>query len=277
MMKKLRQQIEMPHDPILPPAPGTPKNDADFYAWRIREKLSHLPVRSVQYTTDNIKTGYICDINAYLVTQNNGDAFTVIFKLSNLGNELSKVAVELDMYEKEALFFEKLSTLVGTTISVPKAHGVIRDQRGRVGIILEDLRVHPGMFNCDLNTDVQLLLDVVSAAFHMHDTYYFERREDVIPSMANLVMPRDITYYQELVRNRFKKFIARNAIFMSKQNKEVCERVAANYERIAGLLSEFPLSFCHGDMKSPNIFYKFRKRGEGVVGSAMGRRRGEGG
>ena len=192
-----------------------------MYAWRIREKLSHLPVRSVQYCTENLKTGFICDINAYNVTYNNGDTFNVIFKLSNLGNELSKTATELGMYEKEALFFEKLSNLVGTTISVPKAHGVIRDKRGRVGIILEDLRVHPGMFNCDLNTDVQLLLEVVSHAFHMHDTYYFESKYDVLPSMSSLVLPKDIFYYQELVRVRFEKFISRNAIFMSKQNKEV--------------------------------------------------------
>lgn len=222
--------------------------------------------------TENIKTGYICDINAYVVTYSNGDCFTIIFKLSNLGNELSKVATELGMYEKEALFFEKLSTLVGSTISVPKAHGVIRDSRGRVGIILEDLRVHPGQFNCDLNQDVQLLLDVVGAAFQMHDTYYFESREEVIPSMCDLVSPKEILYYQQLVQQRFSKFIERNAIFMSRQNREVCERIAANYERIAALLSEFPLSFCHGDMKSPNIFYKFTKRGggDGNVGSAMG-------
>lgn len=142
---------------------------------------------------DNLKTGYICDINAFQVLFNNGDEETVIFKISNFGNELSKTAVQLDMYEKEGYFYEKLSTLVANDIAVPKCHGVVRTD-GRLGIILEDLRVHPGVFNCDLNTDVQLLLSVVSAAFKMHDAYYFNAPFDVIPSMKNLVVPSQITY-----------------------------------------------------------------------------------
>ena len=29
-----------------------------------------------------------------------------------------------------------------------------------------------------------------------------------------------------------------------------------NFSKICDSLSEFPLSFCHGDLKSPNIFYR---------------------
>ncbi|CAD7946711.1 unnamed protein product [Amoebophrya sp. A120] len=247
---------------LHPGATETPKSKQkqqmqqyELYAKEIHKKLSHLPVKDVQYSVESLKTGYICDINAFKVLYTNGDEQTVVFKISNFGNELSKVATQLDMYEKEGYFYEHLAEVVSATVSVPKSYGVIRKEE-RIGIIMEDLRVQPGVWNCDLNQDIQLLLNVTSAAFRMHDTYLFEKREDVIPSMANLVTPKQIVYYQELVKNRFPKFINRNGIFMSQKNRDACVKIAENYEKIAHLLSTFPLSFVHGDLKSPNIFYQ---------------------
>ena len=36
----------------------------------------------------------------------------------------------------------------------------------------------------------------------------------------------------------------------------MCIRDSNNYNKITNILSCYPLSFCHGDCKSPNIFYK---------------------
>jgi len=74
--------------------------------------------------------------------------------------------------------------------------------------------------------------------------------------MSKLVKPNLITYYTELIKDRFEKFIGRNGIFMTKFNREVCVKIAENFENISDIMSEFPLNFCHGDLKSPNIFYK---------------------
>ena len=44
----------------------------------------------------------------------------IVVKLSNLGNELSKVAQQLDMYAKEAYFYGSLRSLLRTFINVPE-------------------------------------------------------------------------------------------------------------------------------------------------------------
>jgi len=43
--------------------------------------------------------------------------------------------------------------------------------------------------------------------------------------------------------------------FVSDKEKYILQSIHANYAKILNTLSEFPLSFCHGDCKSPNIFY----------------------
>ncbi|CAD7967775.1 unnamed protein product [Amoebophrya sp. A25] len=297
----------------------SPKNNEfAFFAAQIKRKLSTcMPIRAVSHSQENLKTGYICDINAFNLEYLNGDKRTVVFKISNFGNELAKTATQLDMYEKEGFFYEKLGNIVKNEIGVPQCYGVIRESGGqlirsganspssspftdnaspmppakpmapigvlnepppRVGIILEDLRTHPGCFNVDLSQDVRMLSKVVSCAFNMHRAYYFKTPYEVIRPMKPLVTASDITYYQTLVQNRFDIFIRRNAVFMSDKSKALCEAIAKNYKKIANGLSEFPLSFCHGDLKSPNIFYKFRrldvaKSGNGEpypgIGSAM--------
>jgi len=124
-------------NPSTPPL--SPKTDYEFYAIAIKEKLCHLPIRSVEYSSDNLKTGYICDINAFHVVYNDGEVKNVVFKISNMGNELSKVAQCLDLYEKESYFYAELAAVVSNDIEIPKSFGVIR-QAGRIGIIMEDLR-----------------------------------------------------------------------------------------------------------------------------------------
>ena len=71
----------------------------------IKRKISHLPIKRVTLSNETLKTGYICDINAFRVIYTNNDEEIVVFKISNFGNELAKVATCLDMYEKEAYFY----------------------------------------------------------------------------------------------------------------------------------------------------------------------------
>merc|ERR1712194_151489 len=68
--------------------------------------------------------------------------------------------------------------------------------------------------------------------------------------------PNEITYYSKLIETRFETFIKRNGIFMSAKNRETCVSIANYFNKISDRMSTFPLSFCHGDVKSPNIFYR---------------------
>merc|ERR1712196_1180 len=108
---KITDYLTLDYPSILSPhdsASGPHNSDAERYRFSIREKLSYLPIANVYFNTERIKTGYICDINSYRVVYNNCEEENVILKISNTGNELSRVATKLHMYENEAYFYEGL-------------------------------------------------------------------------------------------------------------------------------------------------------------------------
>ena len=224
------------------------------YAPLIKNLLSDLPVQHVGYNDENIKTGYICDINSFTISYINGEKSSVILKMSNLGTDLSIVATKLDMYEVETYFYESLSSVVSSYVRIPKHYGTLRDNE-RVGILLEDLRKLPGSFNHDLNHDVDILLGVVKHAHSMHSTFFFEKDDSVLSSMRRLRTVDSIMYYQDLVRDRFEIFMSKNRLFLSEKDKEILTLIKDKFSVILELLSTYPISFCHGDLKSPNIFY----------------------
>jgi thiamine kinase-like enzyme len=90
----------------------------------------------------------------------------------------------------------------------------------------------------------------------MHNKFYFENSNNIIDSMKPLLTINKITYFSELVNNRFDKFMQKNSILLTENNKFNMEYIYQNFQKILDEASEFPLSFCHGDLKSPNIFYK---------------------
>lgn len=216
--------------------------------------LKYLPIKNITKNNSNLKTGYICDITSYNIKYNDNTEENIILKISNFDNALSKTAIKMNMYKNESYFYISLSPLLDN-INIPKFYGCF-EKNEKDGIILENLYRFSGTFNINLNTNVDLLLKVVSNIFKMHNKFYFKNSNNIIDSMKNLLTINKITYYSELVNNRFNKFMQKNNILLTESNKTNLEYIYHNFKKILDEASEFPLSFCHGDLKSPNIFYK---------------------
>jgi hypothetical protein len=179
-------------------------------------------------------------------------------KVSNFDNELSKTAVKLDLYFKEGLFYEAIRENV-KSVHAPVTYGVVR-ANGKIGILMEDLRKFDGIFNLPLVENLDLLYHMVRETFALHKEYYFTSPSEATAAFGqevfdSLVLANGITYYQELVTNRFDKFLAQNTD-LSEEHKRLIVAIHDNYAKIMDGLSTYPLSLCHGDVKSPNTFYK---------------------
>lgn len=223
------------------------------YSDKLLNVLSYLPVKKVYCINENLKTGYICDIDQYTLVYNNGQKEEIILKISNFDNSLSEVASKLNMYKNESYFYTKLSTLI-EEIKIPKCFGIIEEDK-KDGIILGNLTKNGGTFGMDLNKNINMLLKVIYKMFLVHNKFYFTSKEEVIPDMKPLLSMNKIHYYKELVDERFEYFLQRNKVFLTKQNVSTFEFIFKNFQKFLDESSEFPLSFCHGDLKSPNIFY----------------------
>ena len=199
-----------------------------------------------------MKTGYICDIKSVRMILNDKTENTVI-KIENYDNDLSTVARKINLYTNEVFFYEKISNIIN--IQTPKFYcSLIIDNKK--AILLENLNNYKGRFNINLNKNIDILLLVVKNITEIHNRFYYKNKEEIIPIMKELFYINEITYYKELVNKRFKKFLKFNNFLLSATEKKILEKIFNNYSSIIDIAGCFPLNFCHGDLKSPNIFYK---------------------
>ena len=156
------------------------------------------------------------------------------------------------MYENETYFYDKISHLISNT---PKFFGSFKENK-KDAILLEDLNKYSGSFNINLNTNIFILLNVVKRIHDIHNTFYFETNDDVIPTMKYLKKNNEISYYKELINARYEIFEKNVKYILNNNEKNIIKKIYNNIDKIYDEASCFPLSFCHGDLKSPNIFYK---------------------
>jgi HAD superfamily hydrolase (TIGR01549 family) len=218
----------------------------------IIEKLDTLPIKDVVIDDIDIKTGYICDVKSVRLILNNTFENTIL-KIENEENELSNVARQINLYSNEVYFYEKISNVVD--INIPKFYcSLVIDNKK--AILLQNLNYYKGKFNLNLNNNIDLILLVVKNISDMHNKFYFKNHEDIISIMKDIFNINQIVYYKELVNIRFKKFLEINNVLLYDREKNILKKIYDNYSLIIDKSGRFPLNFCHGDLKSPNIFYK---------------------
>lgn len=231
------------------------KTENDEYLLdNLYKTLQYLPIKNITKNNSNLKSGYICDIFSYNLKYNDNTSENIILKISNFDNSLSKTAIELNMYKNEKYFYSYIYPLL-TNINIPRFFGSF-ELNNKDGIILENLNKYSGTFNIDLNKNIDILLRVINNIFNMHNRFYFENLNDKIDTMKNLLTVNQISYYSKLITNRFDKFMQKNTILLTENNITNLKYIYNNFNKILDESSTFPLSFCHGDLKSPNIFYK---------------------
>jgi HAD superfamily hydrolase (TIGR01549 family) len=224
----------------------------DNFIKRISNEINTIPIKKITKINETLKSGYICDIDRYCIQYNNGTYENIILKISNFENELSDTAIKLNMYDNETHFYNKISPLI---VNTPKCFGVFK-QNKKDALLLEDLNIYNGSFNINLNTNIHVLLNVVKNIYDIHNTFYFETNTDIIPSMKCLKKINEISYFKELIHKRFERFKDNTKNILNNNEKTIIQEIYNNIDKLYEKASCFPLNFCHGDLKSPNIFYK---------------------
>lgn len=215
--------------------------------------MKYLPIKTILKSSKNLKTGYICNIDLYDLIYNDNTNQSVVLKLNNDGNVLSETAKKLDMYQKEVKFYRDISSVLN--INVPKCFHIINTEKDQ-GMLLENLLCYKGEFDCNLNSNIKNLFTVIKEICSLHLRFNFETSNKVIESMKGLKTVKEITHYYELVKVRYFKFRENVKYILTNDSLAIFDKIKSNFEFIGNELSLYPLSFCHGDYKSPNIFYK---------------------
>jgi hypothetical protein len=211
---------------------------------------SVFPGKNITISPIKLKGGFISDVLGV-----NVDDCRMILKVENSNDTpLSRMATNLDLYEREYLFYHSFSSLV--PIGVPKFYGKVYDPDYRcIGILLEDLRKDNYTLNIDLNTaPVDASLSVIDSIAHLHSKFW---NKNLVSKFNGLRRNNTQGFnWPQFITDRATTFKEKWSLLLTKDDIRTVDTIVSRFADIQTELSQGHLTLCHGDVKSPNIFYR---------------------
>ena len=210
---------------------------------------------NIEINDTKLKGGFISDvIDIKLHTGNS--VVKCIGKMENTHeNFLTKMSKDLDLYNREYYFYEHISKKV--PVNTPAFYGLIRnDDYTPIGILLENINNNQHILNLNLNVEnVSVSLKIIDELAKMHSTFW----DNPIDEFYNLKKNNDTLFnpnWNDFIQSKRDIFLLKWNHLLTPQHLSIINYVCDNFLNIQEQLSDKNLTFCHGDVKSPNIFYR---------------------
>ena len=221
------------------------------------EKIKHIEIFD-----NKLKGGYISDVlRLQLIFENK--TLDCVMKIENkVVNNLSIMANKLGLYEREYYFYDIISQYV--PIQIPKFYGLIKDNDfNNVGILLENLNQDNFLLNLNLNEeDINVSLKIIENISQLHLKFWNKNLSDLFPGLKknndNLFNP----VWKNFVQEKWPLFLEKWGFLLNEKQIEIGTTIVNTFHDIQEQLSINHLTLIHGDVKSPNLFYKYIKENE---------------
>ena len=213
-------------------------------------------VKDVVIDDDKLKGGFIADVISMKVIDNTGQVYSQILKYENKeSNGLSSMARKLKLYEREYYFYTNISNKVN--IKIPKFYGLVKDNFENVGIILENLIDKKYKINLNLNLEsIDVTLKIVNRMAKMHSKFWNKDLKKMFPELKNTNDDIFCPFFSDFINERYELFKSKWFKILNKTQTDKCDEIYNSYSTIQQHFSVGNnLTFIHGDIKSPNIFY----------------------
>jgi HAD superfamily hydrolase (TIGR01509 family) len=218
--------------------------------------LQNEMIKDIIIDQAKLKGGYISDVLSIdIVTELN--VYSVVLKLENPNDSfLSKMAHRLGLYEREYYFYEKISSLVPCL--VPKFYGTVYNEKSqKIGILLENqykLGLCPSL---NLNNEhIENSLNVVSEIAKLHAKFW---NKDLCLLFPELKRHNDDLFkpaWSNFLKDKWELFQEKWIFTLKPHHKQIIKNAIQHFDNIQDYLSEKNLTLCHGDLKSPNMFFQ---------------------
>jgi HAD superfamily hydrolase (TIGR01509 family) len=196
-----------------------------------------------------LKGGFISDVFIIKTNTNN-----YVFKCESKNDSFLLIMAEnLDLYNREYYFYESISKYVN--INIPSYYGTVRDNNLKpIGIILENLFNNNMIPNLDLNTEsIDVSLKIIDSLAKMHAKFW---NKEIFPLLKKHNDKCFCPKWENFINERILMFVNKWKYVLNTNQINIAKNIASNYHKIQNNLSDKNLTLCHGDVKSPNIFYK---------------------
>ena len=213
-------------------------------------------IKDVIIDADKLKGGYIADVVSYDIITSDGK-YSQILKYENVQeNNLSIIAKKIQLYEREYYFYTNMSMYMN--VKIPKFYNLTKDENFKnTGIVLENLFKKNYKLNLNLNLEsIDVALRIVNDAAKFHSKFWNKDLKRMFPGLKCSTDEIFCPFFTEFINERFDKFITKWSHILPKKNLDKCHEIKNNFSKIQmSFATGKNLTFIHGDIKSPNIFY----------------------
>jgi HAD superfamily hydrolase (TIGR01509 family) len=203
-----------------------------------------------------LKGGYIADVISLVIKENQNEHHYVLKYENSKVSSLSIMAKQLDLYEREYYFYEYISRHV--SIKIPKFIAIIRnDENNNMGILLENL-LYPGHFKINLNLSTESIdvsLKIIDSMAKLHASFWNKDLLKIFPKLKKMNNVIFQPFIKNFMSTKMDIFRTKWSTILSPQMLDKCDEIYTTFDTIQQYLSTGNLTFIHGDIKSPNIFY----------------------
>ena len=161
------------------------------------------------------------------------------------------------MYEREYYFYEHIAPV--TNISIPPFYGFVLDSSGhKNGIVLENMFERDG-YRLNLNLSVEpinIAMNVVEQMAKMHALFWEKPLKSQFPGLYGYSDDVFCPFFTLFLNERRTAFESKWSSILTDSQIIQCSKIFDQFSEIQMRFSEGRyLTFIHGDIKSPNMFY----------------------
>ena len=214
-------------------------------------------IKDIIIQDNKLKGGFIADIVAIDIILQSDETLNCVIKLENdLDNSLKNMAKVLQLYDREYYFYQNISQYVN--VSIPHFHFIIKDSSfNSKGILLENLNNNNFILNLDLNIQsIDVSLTIIDKISKMHSKFWNKNLQQSFDKLPKTNHPSLYPFMTNFVEENWQNFKIKWKNILSETQFHIGDSIVNNFSQIQSYLSKDNLTLCHGDLKSPNIFYK---------------------
>lgn len=216
-----------------------------------------LDIENVIIDDTKLKGGFIADVIKICIETKDSSIHDCVLKYENTNQtNLSHMAKQLQLYDREYYFYTDIYPYIN--IKVPKFISLLKDDDfNNHGIILEDLFKHKNLtINMDLNVEtIDISLKIINRFAYMHSKFWNKNLQKMFPQLKKNNDAIFCPFLKRFLSDKIELFKQRWKNVLTPGNLQICDEIFENFDSIQQRLSSGHLTFIHGDIKSPNIFY----------------------
>lgn len=224
---------------------------------------------NVRLRDQKLKGGYIADVIRVEAMDSSNRQVRAVLKMHSdahdalVEDSLGLMARKLDLYGREAYFYESISAHVARAgVRIPRFMTLVRDPctLDTVGVLMEDvLAAAPGRrVGTDLAAaPIETILRIVDRMAVLHAAFWGKPLTNAFPQLRRHDDPLFRPAWGAYVRAQWPRFEAAWCHVLTDRQRELGRLVVERFDDVQARMAvdDGHLTLCHGDIKAGNIVF----------------------